>query len=218
MHNWNIFGALTSHGQTWIHKIHHDLDLTEATTFPIIIFFVPSHGAITQISFCLETPKLRVLKFSKLGLSWLWGPITFHAYLWLKWGLKQSCSFYRKLFKGTWNVTYTQVNQCYYQLLMVRNQIGNLTPGPSFGHQLYFKYPNGSCEHILNIHVPRSFQWYKKIVNPMSFEPYNRPLKIQKSIKTSTPKVGAHLGVWGFILSHSPTFPIAWNVIPGLHS
>jgi hypothetical protein len=43
----------------------------------------------------------------------------------------------------------------------------------------------------------------------MSFEPYNRPLKIQKSIETPTPKVGAHLGVWGFILSHSPTFPRA---------
>jgi hypothetical protein len=31
----------------------------------------------------------------------------------------------------------------------------------------------------------------------MSFGPYNRFLKIQESIETSTPKVGAHLGAWG---------------------
>jgi len=32
------------------------------------------------------------------------------------------------------------------------------------------------------------------------------------------PKVGAHLGVWGFILSHSPTLSGAWNVIIRLRS
>jgi hypothetical protein len=30
--------------------------------------------------------------------------------------------------------------------------------------------------------------------------------------------VGAHLGVCGFIPSHSPTFLRAWNMILGLHS
>ncbi len=39
----------------------------------------------------------------------------------------------------------------------------------------------------------------------MGFEPYNGTLKIWESIETSAPKVGAHLGVWGFIPSHSPT-------------
>jgi hypothetical protein len=39
----------------------------------------------------------------------------------------------------------------------------------------------------------------------MGFDPYNRFLKIQESIKTPTPKVGAHLKVWGFIFSHFPT-------------
>jgi hypothetical protein len=52
----------------------------------------------------------------------------------------------------------------------------------------------------------------------MGFEPWNRSLKIWDSIRTPTPKVGAHLKVWGFIPSHSPTFPGAWIVIPGLHS
>ncbi len=39
----------------------------------------------------------------------------------------------------------------------------------------------------------------------MNFDPYNRLLKIWESIGTPTPKVGVHLGVWGFIPSHSPT-------------
>jgi hypothetical protein len=41
----------------------------------------------------------------------------------------------------------------------------------------------------------------------MSFDPWNRSLKIWESIETSIPKMRAHLGVWGFIpltLSHSP--------------
>ncbi len=52
----------------------------------------------------------------------------------------------------------------------------------------------------------------------MSFDPCNCLLKVQKTIGTPTPKVGTHLGVWGFIPSHSPAFSKAWNVTPGLHS
>jgi hypothetical protein len=36
----------------------------------------------------------------------------------------------------------------------------------------------------------------------MSFDCYNRLLKIRESIGTSTPKMGVHLGLWGFIPSH----------------
>jgi hypothetical protein len=43
----------------------------------------------------------------------------------------------------------------------------------------------------------------------MSFDPCNYSLKIQESIGSQTPKVGVHLVVWGFIPSHSPTFPRA---------
>ncbi len=91
-----------------------------------------------------------------------------------------------------------------------------------------FKYSNGSCELILDIYVPKAFQWYKELFNPMSFDPCNHLLKIWESIRTlilnllvmmdSKPsQVGTHLGVWGFISSHSPTIPGAWNVILELH-
>jgi hypothetical protein len=66
MHNWNIFGAQMSHKHTKTHKTHHGLDLEEATTFPLIVLSVPSHGAYTQMSFCPRTSKLEVLKFPKL--------------------------------------------------------------------------------------------------------------------------------------------------------
>ncbi len=40
---------------------------------------------------------------------------------------------------------------------MVGSQIGTLTIGLSFGHNLCFKYSNGMCKPILHIYVPRVF-------------------------------------------------------------
>jgi hypothetical protein len=71
MHSCNTFGARTSHEQTWTHKIHHASDFREATTFPLIVFFVLGHRAYTQMSFCPGTPNLGAPKFLKLGLSQL---------------------------------------------------------------------------------------------------------------------------------------------------
>jgi len=52
----------------------------------------------------------------------------------------------------------------------------------------------------------------------MNFDRCNFFLKIWKSIGTPTFKVRAHLGVCGFVPSHSPALPGAWNVTPMLHS
>ncbi len=57
VHSWSTFGAKKNHEQTQIHKTHHNSDSREATTFPLIVYFMPGHGTITQISFCLATPK-----------------------------------------------------------------------------------------------------------------------------------------------------------------
>jgi hypothetical protein len=171
------------------------------------------------MSFCFRTPKLGVPKFLKWGFLQLWRPITLCANLWLKWSLKHSCSPHQEFSKNMWHTTYMQGNQGNSRFLMVRNQIGNLTPDPSFGHN--FNPPNASCELILDIYISRSFQWYEKLFNPMIFNLCNCSLKIRQSIgsiKTLTPKVEVHLGVCGFILSHFPTFPRAWNVTPKLHS
>ncbi len=89
-----------------------------------------------------------------------------------------------------------------FQLLMVRNQIGTLTPNPFFGHNLYYKYSNGSCKLNLNIYVSKDFQWYKEIFNPTNFDPWNYFVKIWNFVGIPIPKVGIHLGVCGLIPSH----------------
>jgi hypothetical protein len=112
-----------------------------------------------------------VLKFPKLGLLRLWGPITLCPNLWLRWYCKQSCSPHQELFNGMSHVTLTQGNWVDSWLLVVGSQTANLTPDPSFGHNLCFKCPNGSCEPILDIYVLITFQWYKELLNPLSFGP-----------------------------------------------
>jgi hypothetical protein len=97
---------------------------------------------------------------------------------------------------------YTKVNQGDSRLLVVGSQINSLNFGPSFGHNLCFKYPNGSCNLNLDIYVSRAFQWYNELFNPMNFDPCSCLLKIQKSIKTSTvatlawPSVGVKPNTW----------------------
>jgi hypothetical protein len=93
------------------------------------------------------------------------------------------------------HATYTQENWVNSRLLMVGSQIVNLIPDPSIGHNLCFKCPNGSCEPILDINVSINFQWYKELLDPLSFGPCNRSLNIRESTETPTPKVEAPLGV-----------------------
>ncbi len=98
-----------------------------------------------------------ILKFLQLGLPQLWRPITLCVDLQLKWGLKQSCSPRQHLSNDVWNATWTQGKQGDSKLLVVRSQIGNLTPDLSYGHNLCFKCPNGSCKPNVDISIPRSF-------------------------------------------------------------
>jgi hypothetical protein len=54
VHSWNIFYARTNHEHTKTHKTHHNLNLDETPTFPLIIFSVIGHGGYTQMSFFPE--------------------------------------------------------------------------------------------------------------------------------------------------------------------
>jgi hypothetical protein len=92
------------------------------------------------------------------------------------------------------HATCTRGNWADYQLLVVESQIANLTPDPSFGHNLCFRCPNGSCEPISNMYVPRSFQCYKERLNPMSFNPYHCSLNIRESISNLNSQNGSSFG------------------------
>jgi len=90
---------------------------------------------------------------------------------------------------------------------MVRSQIGNLTLDPSFGLNLCFKCPNGLCKPILDIYVSRSFFWYKKLLIPLGFDPYNCSLEDLRVHQDSNSQSGSSLGsvrVHSLTLSFTP--------------
>jgi hypothetical protein len=43
---------------------------------------------------------------------------------------------------------------------------------------LCFRYPHGACEPILDIYIPKAFQWYKELFNQMKFDLCDYLLKI----------------------------------------
>jgi hypothetical protein len=120
-----------------------------------------------------------------------------------------------------WHATCTYEIQNNFQLFVIGSQIDTLIPSPSFGHNLCFRYSNGSYKPNLNIYILRTFQWYKELFNPMNFDPSNCFLKIREFIRTLTPKVEVHLGVCGPIPSHSIALLGVWVWLPcyifGLH-
>ncbi len=50
------FGAWMNHEQPRTYNTHHSPNFGEATTFLLLIYFVPGHGTNTQMSFCPENP------------------------------------------------------------------------------------------------------------------------------------------------------------------
>jgi hypothetical protein len=166
--------------------------------------------------FLSRDSRVGVPKSPKLGLLWFWNPITLRADLELRCGLKQSCSPRRKLFNDMLHVIWRQLNLVDSWLFLVGSQIGSLTLGPPFVHNLCFRCPNEQCKPILNIYVPRSFQWYKERHKTLRFDPWNCSLKFWESTGTQSPKMGVALGVWGFTPSHFSTLPRVCDVTLGL--
>jgi hypothetical protein len=66
MRGWNTFVAQTNHGHTQTHKTHHDPNLKKPTTFPLILFFVIIHKAISKCQFFLDS-QVRSPKFFEIG-------------------------------------------------------------------------------------------------------------------------------------------------------
>jgi hypothetical protein len=152
-----------------------------------------------------------VPKLSQVGVPGLWTPISLECRVRSRCGLNQSCSSRRELSNA---VSHSQIwhrEGVDSRLLVVGSQTANLTPGLSFAHNLCFRCPNEQCEPILDIYVPRAFQWYQERNNPLRFDPSTRPLKFRESTGTPSPKLGVALGMWGLTPSHSPTL----SYIPG---
>jgi hypothetical protein len=94
------------------------------------------------------------------------------------------------------------------RLLVVGSQTGNLTPDPSFAHNLGYRCPNGQCEAIFDIYALRAFQWHQEHLNAGCFGPCCRTLNIRESRRTPSPQLWecwaspphlAKVGLWHFI-------------------
>ncbi len=101
------------------------------------------------------------------------------------------------------HATSTHGNQVDSRLFMVGSQTTSLTFGLSFFHNLSYRCPNGSCKPISDMYASIAFRWYKELFNAKCFNLYNHSLKVREPTGTPTPTMGAHLGVWVFILTFS---------------
>ncbi len=123
---------------------------------PYSIFYVSPRRLHPNGSFSRDS-QVGVPKLSWVGVPGLWTLIAPRPELRSGRGLTQSCSSRRKLS----NVVLHSLRQCWEEvdsrLLVVGSQTDNLTPSPSFAHNLGCRCPNGPCEAILGIYTSRPF-------------------------------------------------------------
>jgi hypothetical protein len=118
------------------------------------------------------------------GLLGLWTAITPCPKLGSGRVLNQSCSSCRELCNVVSHSSRRRWEEVDPRLLVVKSQTANLTPGPSFAHNLGCKCPNDQCEAIFDIYVSRPFQWHQERLNARCFEPFCRALNIRESRRT----------------------------------
>jgi hypothetical protein len=121
------------------------------------------------------------------GLPELWTVITPDCRARSQRGLNQSCSPCRDLFNAMLHTRIGCRKEVDSRLLVVGSQTANLTPGPSFAHNLGYRGPNGQCEAIFDIYVSRPFQRHQEHPNARCFSPCYRALNIRESRRTPNP-------------------------------
>ncbi len=95
----SIWDSNSQHGSSFRSVRVHSLTLFALPGAHEMTCGSPSWLVTLQPLALVVNPRLGLQhKFPKLGLSRLLGPIILHIDLWLRWGLKQSCSLRRELF------------------------------------------------------------------------------------------------------------------------
>jgi len=110
--------------------------------------------------------------------------ITLCLDLWLGWGLKQTCSSPWDISNGVSHSTYTHRGRVDSWFLVVGSQTANLTPDPSFCHNLCYRCPNDSCKAIFDIYTSITFQCPEERLKAKCFDPCDRALKFWESQRT----------------------------------
>jgi hypothetical protein len=177
-----VLGQATS---TFTHKTHHGPDSGEATTFPHIVYSATLRRGYIQMAFFFSRDfQVRVPKLSWVGVPGLWMAIAPHLKLGSGQTLHKSCSSCRELSNAMLHSLRRCQKKVGSRLLVVGSQIGNLTPGPSFAHNLGYRCPNGQCEAILNIYASWAFHWYKESTKARRFNSSNCLLTFRESRRT----------------------------------
>ncbi len=187
-HPW-VLGQATG---TLDHKTHHGPDSGEATTFPHIVFSASHFGDYIQMALFPGTPKLESRNCPKtvpVEVPGLWELITPDCEVWSRQGLNQTCSPCRDLFNDVSHSQFGGLEEVDSWLFVVESQTGNLTPGPSFAHNLGYICPNGQGEAIFVIYASKPFQWHQEHFNARCFGPCCRALNIRESRRTPNPQL-----------------------------
>jgi hypothetical protein len=130
-----------------------------------------------------------VPKLSRVGVPELWELISPDRRVWSRRGLNQSYSSLRELSNDMSHSRIRCREEVDSRLLVVGSQTGNLTPGPSFAHNLGYICPNDQCEAILDIYTSRPFQWHQEHPNARCFGLFYWTLNIQESQRTPSPQL-----------------------------
>ncbi len=157
----HAFGVGTSHGLTRTHMTHHGPDSGGVTTILPIVFSTLLRHAHTQVVVCPGTPKMESRNYPGFGLLGLWDIIASRPNLRSGQGLNQTCSPLRQLSNAVSHSPRTRRERVDSRLLVVGSQTANLTPSPSFAHNLGWRCSDDQCEAISDIYTSRPFQWHQ---------------------------------------------------------
>jgi len=105
-----------------------------------------------------QDSQVGVPKESRVGVPGLWTATTPRPELGSRRVPNQSFSSRQELSNTMSHSLRRRREEVDSRLLVAGSQTDNLTPGPSFAHNLCFRCPNEQCEPILNIYASRAFQ------------------------------------------------------------
>jgi hypothetical protein len=137
---------------------HHGPGSGGVTTILPIVFSALLRHAHTQVVVCPGTPKVESRNCPDFGLPRLWDIIASRPNLRSGRGLNQTYSPFRELSNAMSHSRFGCWEEVDSGLLVVGSQTANLTPDPSFAHNLGCKCPNDQCEAISDICTSRPFQ------------------------------------------------------------
>jgi hypothetical protein len=151
---------------------HHGPDSGGVTTILPIVFSALLRRAHTQVVVCPGTPKVESRNCLGFGLPGLWDILVSRPDLRSGRGLNQTCSPLRELSNAELHSLSARRERVDSRLLVVRSQIANLTPGPSFAHNLGCRCPNDQCEAIPDIYTSSPFQRHQEHPKARCFAPF----------------------------------------------